>query len=198
MTIPNHMAHLPLLLLLVFITVYPLVDGAEPTPDDLGTCWNYLKQPCNCGICSWFYMLEDVCKGKNLSHCVRGGYFDGGDHENDCCKADVGKMVIITVVVTAIVACWCCLVAAIIKIKRMQKRKRQRAAVDDVDIPMAGPGMATFTPGQYGDDADDMPAYEGGFATQVNTNVARTLTNERRDSNPAEFEDPMKPPKHVA
>lgn len=32
---------------------------------------NYLKQPCNCGICSWFYQLEDVCSAKNLSVCVR-------------------------------------------------------------------------------------------------------------------------------
>eukprot|EP00667_Euglena_gracilis_P018199 EG_transcript_19288 len=186
----------------------PFVE-ASADPQDLGTCWNYLKQPCNCGICSWFYQLEDVCSAKNLSVCVRGGYYKGGSNQDKCCKANIMKMIIITIIVVAIVACWCCIIAGIVKLKRMQKRKRQRGALDNVDSILlntgeVAPGTVTYQPGQYADEGDYnfeaasvnnrfSPGLQGNaYDAQVET-IARTIVSPR--SNPlTDFVDPVKPP----
>lgn len=99
------------------------LPAAAITPMDLGTCWNYLQQPCNCGVCSWFYQLNPPCSSQNLTMCVRCasfpfslqsspwscslGYYTGGPRQDQCCSPNVAKMVIVAVVVVSIVACWC-------------------------------------------------------------------------------------------
>lgn len=50
-----------------------------------------------------------MCLLENLAHCPRGGYYKGGSNQDKCCKANIMKMIIITIIVVAIVACWCAL-----------------------------------------------------------------------------------------
>ena len=38
-----------------------------------------------------------------------GGYYDGGDHESDCCTANIWKVIGVVVGGTATIACWCVL-----------------------------------------------------------------------------------------
>jgi len=140
------------------------LPAAAITPMDLGTCWNYLQQPCNCGVCSWFYQLNPPCSSQNLTMCVRLGYYTGGPRQDQCCSPNVAKMVIVAVVVVSIVACWCCLIAAIMKLKRMQRRKRQRGALADVDNILGVPdGSVSYQPGRFTSDYQFGAPYDPNF-----------------------------------
>uniref|UniRef100_A0A6T2BRE8 Uncharacterized protein n=1 Tax=Eutreptiella gymnastica TaxID=73025 RepID=A0A6T2BRE8_9EUGL len=129
--------------LLLMATTLPSTNAQ--TTDAIGICRTAAEPSCHCGTCTWLYQRQSVCEYQTLEHCVTGGYYDNGSNEGDCCKPHIFRIIMITVIVTVVLAAWCCLIACIIKLKRVQKKKRQNEAVGAVDVsllPTADSGTA--------------------------------------------------------